>query len=224
MQLTEKYRPKRLEQVIGQDKAIGTIRRVLERSGFDRGALWLEGPTGTGKTSMAYAVAYHLHNQERRRADRETMPSWAITQLDGAQCSIDQVRALEAQTQAAGLFAAQWRVWVIDEAHSMTAKAVQAWLTLLERLPARWVIIFTTTESSADLFGNFTQPLLDRTITISLTKQGLSPKFARLARKIATREGQNGQEASAYQRLAQDSHNSMRAMLQAVERGDMMNT
>lgn len=220
MQLTEKYRPRRLQQIIGQDKATSTILQVLERSGFDRGAFWIAGPTGTGKTSIALAVADYLHNR-RREGSPERIPSWAIEKLDGAKCSVDEVRALDNQTNAAGLFADQWRVWIVDEAHAMTSKAVQAWLTLLERLPARWVVIFTTTQDSEALFGDFTTPFLDRTITISLTKQGLSPKFARLARGIASREGLNGQELASYQRLAQNCHNSMRAMLQAVERGDM---
>lgn len=211
MQLTEKYRPKRLSQVVGQDKAISTIRRVLDRPGFDRGALWIAGPTGTGKTAIAGAIARRLGCDQ-----------WTVEELDGDKCSVERVRKLADNIGLCGWGGSPWRVYIVNEAHAMTSRAVQAWLTLLEKLPAHRLVIFTTTEDDEALFGQFTQPFMDRAITISLTKQGLSPKFARLARGIAQREGLNGQELASYQRLAQNCHNSMRAMLQAVERGDMM--
>ena len=211
MQLVEKYRPKKLTDIVGQEKVIETVRRVMGRKGFDRGAFWLEGPTGTGKTSLAQAMARSVGCDE-----------FCIEEIDGDQCSVDRVRAISETIRLAGLMGNGWKAYIVNEAHAMTPKAVQAWLTLLERLPGRRMVIFTTTADSSDLFGDFTQPFLDRTINLRLTKIGLSEKFATLARKIARAEGLDGRPLSAYRELMGKCHNSMRAALMAIERGDML--
>lgn len=213
--LAEKYRPKRLAQVVGQNKVVRALSRLIHAGGFDRGAFWLEGPTGTGKTSIAQAVARELGAEPG---------SWQYEEMDGDKCNVDAVRDLDekAARSGHGLFAHEWRIWIVNEAHSMTPKAVQAWLTLLERLPKRWLVIFTTTESTRDLFGNFTQPFIDRTISFRLTNQGLCEKFARLAYRVAAREGLNGQPAEKYKRLVQDNHNSLRGVYVAIEKGAML--
>ena len=213
--LVDKYRPRRLSQVVGQAKVIRQLRAVLGRRGFDGGALWIEGPTGTGKTSIAQAIACGLGCDPG---------SVFYVELDGSKCDVDAVRDLDsvAERSGHGLFRDQWRVFIVNEAHAMTAKSVQAWLTLLERLPTRWLVIFTTTEDSGDLFGGFSQPFLDRTLSFRLTNQGLCERFARLAHRIADREGLNGQPMEAYIGLVKRNHNSMRAVLQAIQKGVML--
>ena len=213
--LVDKYRPRRLSQVIGQDKIIKQLRAVIGRSGYDGGALWIEGPTGTGKTSIAQAIATELDCEPG---------SVFYEELDGDKCNVESVRALDdkAMRSGHGLFREQWRVVIVNESHSMTARAVQAWLTLLERLPDKWLVIFTTTEDSSGLFGGFSTPFLDRCLCFRLTNQGLCEKFARLAHRIATREGLNGHPLEAYQGLVKKSHNSMRSTLQKIQAGKML--
>ncbi|MFH1572556.1 MAG: RuvB-like domain-containing protein, partial [Acidobacteriota bacterium] len=57
MRLTIKYRPKRLGQVIGQDKAVRLIQSVANRGQLGGRAFALTGPSGSGKTSLAYIIA-----------------------------------------------------------------------------------------------------------------------------------------------------------------------
>ncbi len=59
---TEKYRPRSLKEIRGQNKALQEIRKWMEdlKAGKKIKALLLVGPPGSGKTSAAYAIAYDL--------------------------------------------------------------------------------------------------------------------------------------------------------------------
>ena len=59
---TEKHRPKSLNEIVGQKKAVEAIRKWIEdvRAGKKVKPLLLYGPPGTGKTSAAYAIAKEL--------------------------------------------------------------------------------------------------------------------------------------------------------------------
>ena len=212
MQLVEKYRPKRLGQVAGQDAVVKKLRAVMGRPNFDRGMFYLEGRTGTGKTSIARAIANELG----------ASAGWGITELDGSDCTVDSVRELDDRARLTGLFADQWQVWIVNECHCMTAKAVQAWLTLLERWPKHWLVIFTTTEEREDLYGGFSQPFTDRCLCFRLTNQGLCKIFARLGQRIAMREGLDGRPIEDYEKDVKACRNSMRAHLQHIEAGNMI--
>lgn len=210
----QRYRPRDFETFVGQDKALGKLRRLIDRPDFAGDAFWIVGPSGTGKTTIAWIIARRFARSE---AD--------ILRLDGEACTIDAVRRFAEYIRPAPLFRdvdPPWRVVIIDEAQAMTAKAIQAWLTLLDPLPRHVIVIFTTTEDSADLFGQFEGPFRSRCKTVAFTNQGLAPLFAARARQIAQAEGLDGQPEAAYVKLVQRCKNNMRAVLQAIEAGDML--
>ncbi len=78
--LYERYRPQTFEQFIGQEKAIERVRRIIDRPGFNGDSFWIVGPSGTGKTSLAWIIA------------RQFADSLDIIELDGEACTIDAVR------------------------------------------------------------------------------------------------------------------------------------
>jgi len=210
MQLYEKYRPKRLSEFIGQDKVKKQVSALIARSGFDRDAFFLSGPSGTGKTSLAWIIANELGALD-----------FDIQEFNGEDInkgSMDDIRA-NIWLMPAG----PWKVYIVNEAHNMTPRAIQCWLTLLEQLPSRRLIIFTTTESlEADLFGNFSSPFARRCKVLQFTNQGLCQLFAAKAQEIASKEGLNGKPIAAYVKLVQACKNNMGMVLQRIESGDML--
>lgn len=64
MQFIEKYRPKRIKEIIGQDESLRQLMRfvlnVISKKTLKKGVI-LYGPPGTGKTSAAHAVAAEIN-------------------------------------------------------------------------------------------------------------------------------------------------------------------
>ena len=216
MPLFEDHRPKSWSEFIGNEKAIARVRALVARakSSGKPFSLWLDGMSGTGKTTAAKLVAAELG------ADK----FYGIRELDGDKCDKAAVHEIEQSFFGLRPLVGEWRVVRVDEAHSMTAGAVQAWLTLLERLPNKCAVLFTTTEGwkgEKALFGSFDHPLQSRATVVSLTNQGLAEAFAKHAQTIAEREGLGGAEPKEYLALVRACKNNMRAVLSQIEGFEM---
>lgn len=212
LQLYERCRPKTLDDVVGQDKAVARIRAMAERGSIAGRAFWLAGQSGVGKTTLARIIAGMIADD------------FFVLELDAQDVTPSAIRQIEQQS---ALFA--WgkggRAVICNEAHGLPSHAVRQLLTTLERIPAHMVWVFTTTRDGQDkLFeGEIdAHPLLSRCIPIPMTNQGLCKPFAQLAHDIAEREGLNGQPLAAYERLAKLCKNNLRAMLQEIDAGTML--
>ena len=210
--LYEAYRPRKWDDLVGQDKVRQRIEALRGR-GLNGRAYWISGASGTGKTTVARLLAAEIADPE------------FVIEFDSA----DQLRQGDvddiAHYMALSATGKGGRVWIINEAHGLRKPVIRQLLGILERLPGHVAVIFTTTRDGQDsLFEEEidAHPLLSRCIVFALTNQGLSRPFAERAKWIAQREGLDGQPIEKYVKLVQRCRNNMRAVLQAVDSGEML--
>jgi DNA polymerase III delta prime subunit len=172
--LSERYRPRTFDEVVGNDKAVATLRGFLADP-FGA-ALLLEGPSGIGKTSCAEIVGRELANPANIRR---------INGADLDQRTCQQIRMdwslfpWDREDGSAGR-----HVVLVDEADRMTDGARVALLSLIEQAPDSVVLIFTSNESH-----RFEDRLLRRMVKIHFSTQGMRDPGTQRLCEIAAAEG-----------------------------------
>lgn len=210
--LYEKYRPKSFDKVLGQETAIKKIKRTLSR-GWGGRAWWISGASGVGKTTLARIIANECLTKK---------PRVQLTEYDSANEFTTQVIQHIQRMRHGSLMPT---VYIVNEAHGLKKPIIQSLLGILEPLHKDTVIIFTTTKAGQKkLFEDKTdaKPLLSRCTIVELTNQGLTPRFAKLCRKIAKKENLDGNKPiSRFEKLARQCNNNCRQMLMEIESGCM---
>lgn len=153
--LARKYRPKKFEDVIGQDSVSNTLSLALDTKRLSHAYLF-SGLRGSGKTSTARIFSKALlcdHGPTSRPCDVCQNCTMAndnrhidIIELDAASNrKIDDIRDIIEQSRykpAIGRF----KIFIIDEVHMLTKEAFNALLKTLEEPPEFVKFILATTD------------------------------------------------------------------------------
>ncbi|MFN7550133.1 MAG: replication-associated recombination protein A [Pseudomonadota bacterium] len=129
--LAERMRPRRLDEIVGQERLLGpgtALRRELEAGRVHSMVLW--GPPGCGKTTMSLLLAHYA------KAD--------FVALSAVLSGIAEVRAALAEAEAR-FVAGQRTVLFIDEVHRFNKAQQDAFLPHVERGVV--VLVGATTEN-----------------------------------------------------------------------------
>ena len=152
-------RPRRWEEIVGQDRAVRDLKGLLRHGKFLPKVVILSGPHGTGKTSTGYVAARAMLCTGDDPLGCGKCPSCLVfdehpdahpefKEIDAASNSgVDAARRIvEEATELPSL--GRTRVVVIDEAHRLSRDAWDVYLKPLEQLDRRCVFFFVTTDTT----------------------------------------------------------------------------
>lgn len=131
--LAVRYRPHKWLDLVEQDSIKIILQQQLESGEFQHAYLFVGG-AGTGKTTTARIFANEINKG-----------SGTPIELDAASNSgVEDVRNIIQQAKTKSLDS-EYKIFIIDECHSLSNTAWQAFLKLIEEPPAKSIFIFATT-------------------------------------------------------------------------------
>lgn len=134
MSLATKYRPQNFESVCGQNITVTILKKVILERAFKNVYLF-SGSSGCGKTTCARIFAKAINNGIGEPIE-----------IDAASNSgVDNVRSIVESANQRSLVG-EYKIYIIDECHSLTSQAWQAFLKGIEETPKYTIFIFCTTE------------------------------------------------------------------------------
>ena len=199
MSLATKYRPNKFEDVCGQSSVIRILNRQIE-IGVLPNCILFEGSSGCGKTTIARILANRIN-----RGFGEPI------EIDGASNNgVENVRNI---VESANLRAvdSEYKIFIIDECHQITAAGWQAFLKCIEETPKYTIFIFCTTDPQ-----KLPQTIINRCQTFKITKIKNTDIFNRLSYIVSNEPFTATEDALDY--ITRMSEGSMRQAITYLDK------
>jgi DNA polymerase-3 subunit gamma/tau len=160
LNLARRYRPQTFDEMVGQKHIRPILKRLVVNQEKLPPVLLFAGTRGTGKTTAARIIAKALNctpepplDPNANRPCNECPSCLAVTignsldvlEVDAASNGgVAEIRKIKDMVGYA--VGGQWRVVLLDEAHSMSKEAFNALLKVLEEPPPQTLFVLLTTE------------------------------------------------------------------------------
>lgn len=220
--LSLKWRPRRFEDVIGQDHIVRSLQNALLGGALGHAYLF-SGTRGVGKTSVARVFAKALRCESLLEdgnacgkcsacLDFETPEATMnIYELDGASNNkVEDVRELIGTVRGLPT-SGRSKVYIIDESHMLSISAFNALLKTLEEPPEHVVFILATTrpDKLPDTVVSRCQRFDFRHVSTSDT--------AKLVERVAVEEGITFENQESIETICRQGRGSVRDTLSLLE-------